>query len=65
MQERLSTVICLFVGEAAHTLICGSGDVNDVGDVGCELGKEGDGGGLSDPAANVPHELGVLEWWGM
>lgn len=45
----------------AHTLICGSGDVNDVGDVGCQLGKKGDGGGLSDPATDVPHQFRVLE----
>lgn len=57
----MTCITCLCAGEDTHTLICSSGDLNNVGDVWCELGKEGDGGGLSDPATDVPHQLGVLE----
>lgn len=56
--------VYLYVGKVARTLLCSTGDINNVGDIGRELGKEGDGGGLSDPAADVAHQLRVLEWWG-
>ena len=36
------------------------GDDDDVGHVGGQLGEEGDGDGLTDPAADVPDQGCVL-----
>lgn len=40
-----------------------TGDVHDVGDIGGQLGEEGDGDSLSDPATDVPHQLWILFKW--